>query len=113
MTPEQTREQAIEAALNKFKAVVNGLGEFYSMRAAIDAYEKAMWRPISDYAMDGSMVLLTDGKLVWYGSGAEGSLNCSDEGEYGMGFGGRSLTHGPNGWGQTATHFRPLPSLQR
>jgi hypothetical protein len=59
MTPAQIREAAIEAAIDATDEQIPA----DAIRAAIDAYERAMWVP-EDHISDGTVVLLSRRDLV-------------------------------------------------
>ena len=89
MTEEQIEEAAIEAAESVLHfAMTKGYGLKNSFRAAIKAYNAAMWRPASEHPANGITMLVSDGVDVWDLHGDR---------------------VGPKGVDQLPTHFRPIP----
>jgi hypothetical protein len=102
----EIREKAIKAAIAAYDAAPGNQNHVW-IRAAIDAYEKALWRPIVEAPKDGTAVLLTiAGRNLepdedthcgigrWMEDPWMEKTWCMDAGDY---------WHG-------ATHFMPLPA---
>ena len=94
MTPAEVLERAMEAAIRAYDDEGSGYPVWHAgIRAAIDAYERAMWRPISEAPRDGTEVLAAfKGQFRWIVFKA----HC---GAHGLSAPG----HAP------PTHWRPLP----
>lgn len=95
-------DKAIEAATQALKLYWSkGLVNFEdAAKAAIEAYEAVMWRPIEEAPKDGSSVLLV--------------INNKEVVDVVQGI-GHWTTHNGGGWtwygiAGTPTHFRPLPT---
>jgi hypothetical protein len=59
MTPDEARQRAVEAAK---QAAFPKMMQPDKWRAALDAYESAMWQPIETAPRDGTEVLTWDGE---------------------------------------------------
>lgn len=104
MTPDQVKEVALSAATLEFnrRSTRDHKGLRNRMRAAIDAYETAMWRPVAEANPDTSY-------LVRSASGGCAVAELLD-GSWGVEVSG--LPEYKPVWHIlhfTPTHFRPLP----
>lgn len=104
MTSAEIRRQAIEAACaavnggwpDRPETGLDGKGMRRSiMTRAIDAFEAAMWRPISEAPGDRTPVLVWDGREV-----SEDFCATTIDRWVGR----------QEGWGPGVTHFHPLPA---
>lgn len=89
-------DKAIEAAHDIFFEMIDtGKSSMDCMRAAIAAYEQAMWRPIEEAKKDGTII------DVWLGDASESDVNfyCTEG------------TRRSPGWSWYRGKFRPCAGL--